>query len=167
MRMAEDILKRQLQAFAPRSILAVGEGADGLVTGYCARRPDCELASAGSPDAITALVASPPARRYDFGVMAGYLESVDKQTGGVLIARLRDVLVRRLCVVVPEEDPTREEDWTDADMTAFGFSLLKRVQDADAAFRIYGFDIASYKKTPDWLNPQHWAHPERWNKERW
>lgn len=163
----KDVLEAGLLAFAPRSILAVGESAGDLVAGYCARHPDCKFVRAGSPEAIAALVSAPAARRYDFGITAGYLETVDKETGGVLIARLRDILVRRLCVVVPDAGSAREERWTDADMTAFGLSFLERVRDANVDYRIYGFDIVSYKKTPEWLNPRHWAHPERWNKERW
>jgi hypothetical protein len=36
-----------------------------------------------------------------------------------------------------------------------------------ATFEIYGFDLGSYKATPDWLNARHWAHPEHWGKYRW
>ena len=165
--MFEDLLNRQLQALAPKSILTVGEAAAALVTIYCRQHPNCELVCAVTAPEIASLLSSPAARRYDFGVIAGYLETVDEETGGVLIARLRDVLVRRLCVVLSVADPIRPAAWTDADMTAFGFTHLERVQKANTDYRIYGFDIASYKSTPDWLNPRHWAHPDRWNKERW
>lgn len=165
--MSEDLLDRQLQAFAPQSILTVGEAAATLVSNYCDQRPETELVCAATAPEIAALLSAPAARRYDLGVTAGYLETVDQESGGILIARLRDVLVRRLCVVLSDADPAVPVAWTDADMTAFGLTRLERVKKANVDYRIYGFDIASYKSTPDWLNPRHWAHPERWNKDRW
>ena len=167
MRMADDFLMHQLQAFAPRSILAVGESAGALVSGYSTRHPDCEVVHVGSREAVAMFVSTPATQRYDFGLTAGYLETVDKETGGVLIARLRDVQVKRLCVVVPDAEVPQKDNWTDAELTAFGLSFLERLQQGNVAYRIYGFDICSYKKTPGWLNPRHWANPERWNKDRW
>ncbi|WP_290652932.1 DUF6231 family protein [Aquisalimonas sp.] len=32
---------------------------------------------------------------------------------------------------------------------------------------LYGFDVGTYKTTPDWLNPRYWANPELWGKYRW
>ncbi|WP_407275015.1 DUF6231 family protein [Halothiobacillus sp. DCM-1] len=29
------------------------------------------------------------------------------------------------------------------------------------------YSIRDYKTVPDWLNPRHWAHPERWDQSRW
>lgn len=165
--MVNDILIRQLETFAPKTVLAVGHGADALVSAYCRDRPGCDLTIVDAPDAVAALVAEPATRRYDFGLTAGYLECVDKMTGGALMARLRDVLVRRLCVVVPARATSTEALWTEAELTAFGFSFLEEWNRGNGVYRIYGFDIASYKKTPDWLNPRHWANPERWGKDRW
>lgn len=33
--------------------------------------------------------------------------------------------------------------------------------------RWYSFDLDCYKKTPDWFNSDHWAHPELWDQYRW
>ena len=35
------------------------------------------------------------------------------------------------------------------------------------ANRLFGYDVGTYKTTPDWLNADHWANPELWNKHRW
>ncbi|MDD3447840.1 MAG: DUF6231 family protein [Gammaproteobacteria bacterium] len=32
---------------------------------------------------------------------------------------------------------------------------------------LYGFDIATYKVTPDWLNSRYWANPELWDRYWW
>ncbi len=120
-----------------------------------------------APDAVESLIAESSTRRYDFGVTAGYLEFADKKTGAALIARLRDVLVRRLCVILPSAARAEATAWTDGELTAFGLTLLGTSKHEVEGQRVYGFDISSYKRTPDWLNPRHWANPERWNKDRW
>ncbi|MDX1513727.1 MAG: DUF6231 family protein [Gammaproteobacteria bacterium] len=167
MSQAGDSLTRQLEALAPRSILAVGEKAAALIAPYRDSHPDCEYTPAASDEEIRSLTSAPPEQRYDFGLVAGHLETADPKSGATLLARLRDVLVRRLCVVIRDDDPAPDRPWSDLEMKAFGLSLLERRHEEDAVYRIYGFDIASYKRTPDWLSPRHWAHPERWNKERW
>jgi hypothetical protein len=168
MNRAEALLKRQLEAFAPRSILALGDTASGWVQGFCRQTSDCDLVSLDASQTAGGLPSGAASRRYDFGLVAGFLEQVDKQTGNAVLARLRDVLVRRLCVVV--EGPRLgdgEERWSNAEMAALGFSFLGRFQVEGRELELYGFDIARYKHTPDWLNAKHWAHPERWNKDRW
>jgi len=165
---AEALLERQLEAFAPRSILALGDTASGLVQGFCRQASDCDLVSLDASQAADELLSRADSRRHDFGLVAGFLEQVDKETGNAVLARLRDVLVRRLCVVV--EDPhgeDREARWSNAEMAAFGFSFLGRFKIQGRDLELYGFDIANYKQTPEWLNARHWANPERWNKDRW
>jgi hypothetical protein len=168
MSQAETLLKRQLEAFAPRSILALGDTAPGLVQEFCGQNSDCDLVSLDASQTAGELLTRADSRRYDFGLVAGFLDKVDKETGGAVLARLRDVLVRRLCVVV--EDPqgeNRERRWSNTEMVAFGFSFLGRFEIETRELELYGFDIANYKRTPDWLNAKQWANPERWNKDRW
>lgn len=76
-----------------------------------------------------------------------------------VLARLRDL--HAAAIIAVESGPGASA--ADEPMRALGFSLLGR----DAECSTYGFDVASYKRTPDWLNNRFWANPERWNRHRW
>ncbi len=76
-----------------------------------------------------------------------------------VIARLRDLRAREVYVLAAAADAPR--------LRALG---LRRLQTAAAGGRAYGLHrhrIRDYKRTPAWLSPRHWAHPERWNRDRW
>ncbi len=77
------------------------------------------------------------------------------------ITRLKNIYSGSLIIWPAESMPYQQADWVPALMT-LGFRVLKQ---GDAWGMKY--DIADYKSVPDWLNPRHWAHPERWNKARW
>ena len=32
---------------------------------------------------------------------------------------------------------------------------------------LFEFNLHDYKTTPSWLNKDHWAHPDNWDKFRW
>ncbi len=161
-------LTRQLETWRPRTLLGVGDDAPGLLRGFTEATADCALEIVETQSAEERLLSLQNEQRYDFALVAGYLEQVDSAQGSAVIARLRDVLARRLCVIVRTEKETeRETRWSDAEMSAFGLTLLSRFEDGGKTARLFGFDIASYKQTPDWLSPRHWAHPERWGKFRW
>jgi hypothetical protein len=168
MRAADDLLTRQLQAWQPRSLIAVGDYAQQLLRNYADAAADCEFELVEPNHAVERVLAIGSERRYDFALIAGYLERVDSAIGGAVIARLRDVLARRLCVLVRTKDETASKTiWSDAELSAFGLTLLSHFEQDGKQLRFYGFDIVSYKQTPDWLNPRHWAHPELWGKFRW
>ncbi len=161
-------LTRQLETWRPRTLLGVGDLASGLLRDFAEATPECALEIVETQSAGERLLSLQSKQRYDFALVAGYLEQADTAQGGAVIARLRDVLARRLCVIVRTEKETeRETRWSDAEMSAFGLTLLSRFEDGGKTARLFGFDIASYKQTPDWLSPRHWAHPERWGKFRW
>ncbi len=165
---AVDPLTRQLQAWRPRRLIAVGDDARRLLRDYAEAESECTLEVVETKSAAERLLSLENERCYDFGLVAGYLERVDSATGSAVIARLRDVLTRRLCVVIgTEKEPRGETIWSDAELSAFGLTLLSRFEEDGSLARLYGFDIASYKQTPDWLSPRHWAHPELWGKFRW
>jgi hypothetical protein len=107
--------------------------------------------------------------RYDICIVATTLERMDKASAGQLIARLRDLLTQRLFIVVPTGDgwPDLESNWEMADLIGFGMHLVADYELEGRHMQMYKFDLADYKPTPDWLNARHWAHPERWDKERW
>ncbi len=164
----DDPLTRLLKAWRPQRLLAIGEDAARPLRDYAGAENRCALDIVETNDAAGRLLSLPSEQHYDFALVAGFLERVDSATGSAVIARLRDVLARRLCVVIESAKVSGSETvWSDAELSAFGFTLLSRLDQSGDQVRLYGFDIASYKQTPDWLSPRHWAHPELWGKFRW
>ncbi|MGI9336571.1 MAG: DUF6231 family protein, partial [Gammaproteobacteria bacterium] len=76
----------------------------------------------------------------------------------------RDVVSKRVWVIVPQCGSRSLEP---ADLTALGFAALGVGELAGQEVALYGYDIATYKRTPEWLNAEGWAHPQRWDKFRW
>jgi len=126
------------------------------------------LAACGTPATVAradparaaALEAEAP---YDLALVAGVLEGLGPARGGALLARLRDLLARRLLVVVPAGHPV----WGRTRLLGLGLEHAGRHRLGDEVFDLYRFDIEHYKTTPDWLNADHWAHPELFGKFWW
>ncbi|MFO7858575.1 MAG: DUF6231 family protein [Ectothiorhodospiraceae bacterium] len=106
-----------------------------------------------------AVATLPSLGRQDLVLVAG-LQSVPRADGEILLSRLRDLYARRVLATV-----VLGGDWQRNDLTAFGFTQLARIDERLGT--LFGFDIATYKTTPDWLNPRYWANPEMWDKYRW
>lgn len=86
------------------------------------------------------------------------------------IARVRNQGTIRL-VAIPEGSQATpmssgSPQWVEQ-LQALGFLKLQADTTKGATGWILYFDIRQYKETPDWLNARNWAHPERWNKDRW
>ena len=151
------MLARVLREEQPRSYLVLGDP-DPL-------NPD--------PDEVAAETVPVPTRyslaeavatlsqlgRQDLVLVAG-LQALPRGDGEVLLSRLRDLYARRVLVTV-----VLDGEWQRNDMTAFGFTQLARIDEHLGT--LFGFDIATYKTTPDWLNPRYWANPEMWDKAWW
>lgn len=165
----------RLRDYAPGSILAIGPHAEALAGEYLAAHPDCRLEriGTGEPPSGEALLRElaelVDARgRCDFAIVRGVLEGLDREAGGALIAALRDRYAKRLCVVVVEpRDERRDVVWTANELRALGLAQWAEQPGSDTVLRAFGYDVTTYKKTPDWLNPRHWAHPELWDRFRW
>jgi len=158
-------LEALLDAARPRRCLAVGARAHRLLEAWASGRADVEVEAAAGGHAADRL---PAQRRFDFALVSDTLERLDEQRGGWLVARVRDVLAPRMCVVLRVgagwSEPSR---WDHAALLAHGLRRIARYGTSPRELHLYGFDIERYKDTPDWLNPSHWAHPELWGKYRW
>jgi len=161
-------LTRRLESHQPASLLAIGPEAGALAAAYQDAHPGCRFATLdpggtlGGERLLEALAAH---GRFDFVIVRGMLERIDAQTGAHLIARLRDVHSRRFCVVLPANDD--EQHWQASELIAMGLAHWSSETVNQATLEVYGFDLSTYKATPEWLNARHWAHPERWGKNRW
>lgn len=162
-------LSRRLESYAPASLLALGAGADALLADYRSAHPECritELDPRGTLQGPALLEALADEGRFDFVVVgAGVLEHLDANTGANLLARLRDLHTSRFCVALRRHDGAG--CWQSAELIAMGLAHWSSEDVDGSALEIYGFDLGTYKATPDWLNARHWAHPEHWGKYRW
>ncbi|SEO53486.1 hypothetical protein SAMN04488052_101581 [Aquisalimonas asiatica] len=148
------MLRNVLQQEQPATYLVIGDPAP--------LEPQPDGIDGPAPAGLSLEGATP--RLPDLGrqdlVLVGGLESLARKDGEILLSRLRDVYARRVLARV-----VLGGTWQQKDMTAFGFTRLAEMEPADGV--LYGFDVASYKTTPDWLNPRFWANPELWDKYRW
>lgn len=149
----------------PATLLSVGPQARDFYQPYLAANPGCRLTRLAAADALTRL---PRLGRFDFAFVAETLERLPKAEAAALIARLRDLHAARFVVVVPlVPRPDHESRWSNEELAAYGLTPVGPHREPDDAPALYGFDIAHYKQTPDWLNSKYWAHPERFDKYRW
>ena len=161
-------LTRRLECHEPASLLAIGPRAGALAAAYQSSHPGCRFAyldpdgTLGGEMLLETLAGH---GRFDFVIVRGVLERLDADTGAHLMARLRDVHSRRFCVVLSSHDG--EHRWQTSELIAMGLSHWASGTVNQATLEVYGFDLGTYKATPDWLNARHWAHPERWGKNRW
>lgn len=162
---ADDLVKL-LEQQEPASILAIGAPALECVSIYAASHPQASIDRLEGPDFLQTLEGR---GRYALCVVAGTLEHMGKEAAGQLIARLRDVHAERLYVVVPIGE-TRQgfaSHWELSELIGYGLKAIADYGEEPEHLQLFEFDIATYKDTPDWLNAKYWAHPERWDKERW
>jgi len=161
-------LTRRLKYHKPATALAIGARAGELLAAYQNAHGDCRIASL-DPDGTlgTASLLDELTRleRFDFVLVRGVLERIDADSGAHLLASLRDIHSRRLCVVL---DRSQAKDrWQASELIAMGLTHWASESLDEAMLDTYGFDLGTYKVTPDWLNARHWAHPEHWGKYRW
>lgn len=162
---ADDVTKLLAQ-LKPRSILLLDLPASRICSAYLQEQPECQLDHLTNEDVLAQLQTR---GRYDCCFVANVLERMEKAAAGQVLARLRDLHAARLFVVAPigEEWPELASAWEMTDFIAYGMRLVRSYEQDGKRLQLHEFDIGDYKRTPDWLNPKHWAHPERWDKERW
>lgn len=152
-------IERVLCTLRPRSLLAIGAPAQTLLADYAAAN-DCRYVALPSSDLATLSDTT----RFDLAMVAPATDAAGKTRALQSIAALRDRYARHLLVVI---DAGARGIFAPTDFFALG---LRHVGDygADATHHaLYEYDIVDYKDTPDWLNSEHWAHPELFDKFRW
>jgi len=142
-------------------VLLLGDAAHALAPALTTDRPDltpvCEpLGSV--PEAGKAN------ERYDLGILCDLQAWGDRATAEQHIAALRDLLCKRVLVGAT---PGGTVDFSRADSLALGLKAAPTEYGKSVARNWYKYSIIHYKRAPDWLNSDNWAHPERWNSERW
>lgn len=82
----------------------------------------------------------------------------------LIAGRLRDFYAERVVVISSVDQNCSLNRKV---LVGLGFHQIGHSEDRDGKRVWFEFDIASYKTTPDWLNPRHWANPMLWDKYRW
>ena len=144
----------------PASILQIGDCDLAMFAGYLSAHPDTGFTCLSPEQAMTELATLD---RHELGLVQNTLEVLDKESAGILIARLRDLLCPHLFIAVE-----LGQAWQLNDLLAYGMVLHARPHpEADHPLHIFRFEIDDYKITPEWLNPKHWANPHHWDKHFW
>jgi len=147
-----------------RSLLLVGKDTEELLRDYLAQKDFLHQNCALTVITDDFLERMQELGRFDVAVVAGALETLSREDGAQLIARLRDLHTPRFCVVLSPPGTGEPAVWQSNDFFGLGLRLVNSYEDGT---RLFKYDIATYKKTPDWFNADGWANPELWDKYRW
>ena len=76
-----------------------------------------------------------------------------------VLMRYRDLYAAHLIVAVNKS----------IDLRNYGLIPFTIIEDnvASSSIKLWQFNLYDYKQLPNWLNSDHWANPENWNKRRW
>ncbi len=154
-----------LETVCPESILIIGESIHNIADNY---QEQCKLIQKKCD--ITQLKASTKvnnaafSQRYDLAIVSNCIELDNKTQTEQLIGRLRDLCAPKIILL----GNLKLSSWKENDLLGFGLSKLSTNEDNKSSdFILYQYNIESYKRTPDWFNPKHWANPQLWNKFWW
>ena len=112
--------------------------------------------------------------RFDFCLIAGQLENMDRLSGQTLVGNIRNRYCDHICLWLDRK--LAGKAWTDTDLYAMGFTdqhlLLEpspqcRVTTNTGLLSLYTYSISDYNHKRQWNNPGHWANPQNFNKYRW
>lgn len=153
-----------LSVAQPSSVTLVGRFPTQFLQDYLAQRSllgsPCTIQQLSTQDVHAELAA---AARADLAIVAGCIEHMDKSTATQLIGRIRDVASGQFCLCISLTD----SDWTRNELFALGLKQVATYTMNEQLFALYKYNLADYKKTPDWLNSDNWANPEMWGKYWW
>lgn len=152
-------IERMVQQVRPRSLLAVGADAGTILEPFT-RQLDCRYLALPAPE-VAALTDQD---RFDVALVSTGAEAASKAPLLHLLAALRDRYAHYLFVAL-ELSPRM--GLTQTNFLALGMRHVGDYPSVTATHALYAYNIADYKNTPDWLNSQHWAHPELFDKFRW
>ena len=106
-------------------------------------------------------------QRYDVAIVVNLFEHLDKAKGMQVLSRLRDVLSSQYCVCLPVNKTGNASEWQLTDLFSFALSRVASYHQDGIEYGLFKYNIADYKKTPDWLNSDNWANPQMWGKYWW
>lgn len=151
-------LRELIEDSPPASVAAIGTLASAALDAEAKSLEHAQRHDLAWSDAATRLA--------ELGLQEIAVASIESgtepATAEPVLAALRDIYARKILLLVAEDSA-----WRNADIVGLGFTRLGSFPGSAGRIHVYGFDIATYKTTPEWLNPRYWAHPELWGKYRW
>ena len=156
---------------SPASLLVVGLR-PALLAPFTSTRAGCAVRHVDwsqRPSETPTRAALESATRHELGLVVCADRPFEKPDASAIIAALRDVYAQKTWVVAREATSATSGrlEWARDELTALGLSASAAALDDEGVIKLYAFDVASYKRTPEWLNSRGWAHPQMWNKQRW
>lgn len=150
-----DALQQLLEQMAPESFILISDDTQlteiaKKTTAWCANGATAWQQIDSAPRATLAVIDAAAAIPADHAPL--------------IAGRLRDFYADRV-IVIGSVDPNRSLNRKV--LVGLGFHQIGHSEDHGGERVWFEFDIASYKTTPDWLNPRHWANPMLWDKYRW
>ena len=154
-------LTRLAETSAPASVMVVCADGNGLTDEIRARLPQTPLTRLPTDTLVDHM---PELTRHELVLVLDALGRLSREDATHLIASLRDLYSESLYVLLPRDEAG---DWTEQDLVALGLERVRSYAGPAGTSHLFRFNLKDYKKTPDWLNPRHWANPEMWDKARW
>ena len=157
-----------LRAGPHKVLLSVGQTSADLLrsiaTGADAATVHIACAPPAAPhDWLQALAVH---ARFDAAVLSGVVETLPEAATTSVLASLRDVLAGRFLLLFAD-DVWSSSGATAKQLLALGLRGIGPVDNDGCTLQAWEYDLANYKRTPDWLNARGWAHPENWGRYRW
>ena len=157
-------LRELLEHAPPKAVAAIGMLASSALDLEAGALANAQRNEFPWEEAVTRL---PAIGMQDLAVASvGDGAAPDQATAEPVLALLRDIYARRTMLLISEQ-AAEATPWRNSDLVGLGFTRIGVFTGPAGAVNVYGFDIATYKTTPDWLNPRFWAHPQLWGKYRW
>lgn len=159
---AGDVVIQVLGNVRPEKIILIGDDAPEVIQPWLDENTKVDLkrfADAGS-------FLAHPSLSVDWALVSNCLETLSDQSGSELLGRLRNLSAPKFCVLVEDDHCV----WNARSLTGFALEKLANeplTTPSGRSVRAFGYDVATYKQTPDWLNSDYWANPGRWDKDFW
>ena len=155
-------LKQSIEDNRPESVLILSPSVPECITDYATANPQVVVEHIVLENLDHTLGQL---KRYDFAFVAETLEKLERAQALHLISRLRDLHVKLLWVLLPEN--ASSDNFQHKDAIAQGLRRVESKGGNNMENRLYEFSLQFYKPVPQWLNSENWANPQEWNKRRW
>ncbi len=159
---ANELVTDVLNGVAPRTVAAIGSDAQTLINPWLESNRETSVMQFSDSREFLAH----PSFSVEWSLICGCLEDLTDAEGSEFLGRLRNLSSPKFCLLIEDRHPI----WNARSLAGFAIEQLAQEPFAlpsGQLVRAFGYDLTTYKRTPDWLNADFWANPGRWNKDFW
>ena len=157
------LLGRHLKPQRASETLLAGPMAASLATRFSGSCDDHRFTSVADAQDFLTGVAEHNTSRQQICLVDAFNSRPDCRIA--VLAALRD---RYGCRILHFERCMQGDNaWQLTDSLALGYRCIDNGHLKQTHWALFEFNLLSYKATPDWLNSDHWCHPEQWDQSRW